>query len=80
MKIFGVNIIYDQRETLLAIKNYKQQLPEKQLRKLRAYELTDEFDKFQKYRYAFGFWDIFKIHLQKVWDYWFIRRPKYRNQ
>jgi hypothetical protein len=80
MKILGVNIVYDEKETLKARVDYKNELPIGKLRKLRVYEMTDEFDNFRKYRFAFGFLDILRIHIQKVWDYWVFRRRLCSNQ
>jgi len=77
VKIFGVNIKYDEKKTLQLKENFKSELSPDKIRRLRAYELTDEFDCFRKYRCAFGFWDILKIHFQKVIDYWFVWRFKY---
>jgi hypothetical protein len=79
MKILGVNVVYDEKETLKAREDYKNELPVGMLRKLRVYEVTDEFDNFRKYRFAFGLLDILRIHIQKVWDYWVFRRRRYAN-
>ena len=77
MRFFGVNVIYDRKETLKTIAEYKDKLPHKKLRKLRYYEVTNEFDRFRKYCFAFGFWGVLRIHFQTVLKYWFIDRPKY---
>jgi len=58
MKIFGVNIKYDEKETLQLKESFKSELSPDKIHRLRAYELTDEFDRFRKYRCAFCFWDI----------------------
>ncbi|MCL2765971.1 MAG: hypothetical protein FWD40_11955 [Treponema sp.] len=80
MKILGVTIIYDENETIHFRNQLKESGSKKNLDKLRVYELTDEFDKFRKYRCAFGSWDILKIHIHKVFSYWCYRFWKYSNQ
>jgi len=80
MNIFGVSVIYDEKETLKAREDYKNEWPSEKLRKLRVYEITDEFDKFKKYRLTFGFKNVVRIPIQKVWDYWVFRRRRYSNQ
>jgi uncharacterized protein YhbP (UPF0306 family) len=75
MKIFGVNVAYDDKETKKAREDYKNEYPAWKLRKLRVYEVTDEFDRFRKYRFAFGFLDILIIHIQWVFRHW-----RYSNQ
>lgn len=77
MKIFGVNIRYDEMETLAFKEQWKETLTPKRARKLRAYEITNEADRFQKWRCSFGFWSMIKLHVQTVLKYWFITRPKY---
>jgi hypothetical protein len=80
MNILGVNIIYDEKETLKTKEDYKDEYPAEKLRKLRVYELTAEFDLFRKYRFTFGIWDIFKIHVQRIWYCWLFRLRQHLNQ
>ena len=80
MKLLGVNVVYDEEETLKAREDYKKEYPDGKPHKLRVYEVTDEFDMFRKYRLTFGLWDILVIHIQKVWDYRVVRRRRYSNQ
>ena len=77
MKIFGVNIIYNEEETLLLKEQWKDRLSPKRASKLRAYEVTTEVDKFRKWRCSFGTCSTIKLHLSAVIKYWFCIYPKY---
>ena len=77
MRIFGVDVIYDAKETLKFKEQFSNQLTPKKARKLRAYEVTNLADRFRKWRCAFGFCDVLKIYFQTVIKYWFFIRPKY---
>ena len=68
MKIFGVNIIYDEKETIYFREQFKDSIPPKKLSRLRAYEITNEFDGFRKYRCAFSLLGVFfRIYLFSIW-------------
>ena len=79
MKIFGVSIIYNETENLDFKEQWKDTLAPKKARKLRAYEITNESDRFRKWRCSFGFWSMIKLHIQTVLRYWFIDRPRYKR-
>jgi hypothetical protein len=76
MKIFGVNIIYDEEETKQLRAQFKDSLSSEKLRRLRAYEVTDKYDKFRKYRCVFNPWDFLCLHVWKVFDYWLFKRRR----
>jgi len=77
MKIFSVNIIFDEVETLRLKEQWKDRLTPKKAKKLRVYEVTTEADRFKKWRCSFGIWSTIKLHLSAVLKYWFDIRPKY---
>ena len=79
MKIFGVNIKYDKNETLKCQREHENKIPMKKLRRLRAYEVTNEFDAFRKWRLSFSLLDTLRVHALTVFAYW-IYRIKLRFQ
>ena len=78
MKILGVNIAYDGKETVEVREEYKKNgLPPKELGRIRVYDVTNEYDYFKKYRIAYGRLGIIRVHMRKVIDYWLFRRLRY---
>jgi len=77
MKMFGVNIIYSAEESIKFREDWKDTLTPKRAKKLRAYEITNESDKFKKWKCSFGLLSTIKLHIQTVFKYWFNDRPKY---
>jgi len=79
MKLFGVGIRYDHGETARFKKECKNSMPLRKLRRLRAYEVTNEFDYFRKWRLSFSLLGVFRVHALTVFAYW-IHRIKLRFQ
>jgi len=80
MKLFGLNIKYSHFRTFLERYDMRRNnIPEEKIRKTKVYFITDDIDLFDKYRLAFNFCDVIKIHLQTVLRYYFIKRPKYKR-
>ena len=81
MKILGVNIVYDDKKTVLTREGYKKDgIPPKKLAKVRVYDVTDEYDAFRKYRIAYSRLGIIRIHIRKIIDYRLFRRLRYLKE
>jgi hypothetical protein len=74
VKLFGRDIRYSPEETATA--RWACIMGGDSLRKaatLRWYNVTTEDDRFEKYRLAYGFWGVIKIHLVLGFGYLFRR-------
>jgi hypothetical protein len=79
MKLFGRNIQYSPEETAEARMQaiaYGKTLRE--AAKMRAYVVTTEYDRFEKYRITYGFFEVIAMHLVLGLGYWFRRMEERR--
>jgi hypothetical protein len=74
MKLFGRTMRYNPKETAEArMRAVAAGFSLRQAAKIRAYVVTTEYDRFEKYRIVHGFFDVIKMHLVLGLGYFFRR-------
>jgi hypothetical protein len=74
MKILGVSVVYDEKQTVRFREKNKNAVPPDRLRRLRVYDVTNEDDIFRKYYPIYGSrLSVARLYIRMAIRYWLPR-------